>query len=86
MHLIYFLFSAICFIAAMFAPVNATGALILVLASLGFLFYGIWRLLKLRMGGRSEPVIAPLSADELRVLREKTEQNRTGNGPPASGA
>ena len=81
MHLIYFMFSAICFIAAVFAPVNATGALILILASLGFLFYGIWRLLKHRMGGRREPVIAPLSPDELRVLREKSEQNRTGNGP-----
>jgi hypothetical protein len=81
MHLIYFLFSAICFIAAVFAPVNATGALILILASLGFLFYGIWRLLKLRMGGRSTPVIAPLSPDELRVLREKSEQNRTGSTP-----
>ena len=85
MHLIYFMFSVICFIAAIFAPVNTTGVVILILASLGFLFYGIWRLLKLRMGERSDPVIAPLSADELRALREKTEQNRTGNGPPAPG-
>ena len=86
MHLIYFMFSAICFIAAVFAPVNATGALILILASLGFMFFGIWRLLKQRMGDRSEPVIAPLSPDELRVLREKSEQNRTGNGPSAPDA
>lgn len=86
MHILYFLISAVCFVAAMFAPVSPNGALALILAALGFLCFGVWRLLKQRMGGRSEPVIAPLSAEELRVLREKNEQNRTGNGPPAPGA
>lgn len=80
MHLIYFLLSVICFIAAIFAPVTAAGALILILACLAFLFYGIWRLLKLRMGDRSDPVIAPLSPEELRVMREKAEQNRIAGG------
>jgi hypothetical protein len=80
MHLIYFLLSVICFIAAIFAPVNTTGAMILILASLGFLFYGIWRLLKLRMGDRSDPVIVPLSPEELKVMREKAQQNKSTGG------
>lgn len=84
MHIIYFLSSAVLFIAAVFAPVNAAGAGILVLASLGFLCFGVWRLLRERMGGRIGPDIAPFSADELRQLREKAEQER--NGPQNPGA
>lgn len=81
MHLIYFLFSVICFIAAIFAPVNATGALVLILACLAFLFYGIWRLLKQRMGGRSDPIIAPLSPEELKVMRDKAQRDKSVGGP-----
>ena len=86
MHLIYFLFSVICFVAAVFAKVTPAGALILILASVAFLLYGIWRLLKLRMGERSDPVIAPLSTDELRIMREKAEQKRSAGGPQAPDA
>lgn len=86
MHLIYFLFSVICFVAAIFAPVNTTGALILILSSLGFLFYGIWRLLKQRMGDRSDPIIAPLSPEELKLMREKAQQNKSAQGPQAPDA
>jgi hypothetical protein len=86
MHLIYFLFSVICFVAAIFAPVSTTGALILILSSLGFLFYGVWRLLKLRMGDRSDPIIAPLSPEELKLMREKAQQNNAAKGPQAPDA
>ena len=84
MHLIYFLFSAVFFTAAIFAPVDAVGAGLLVLASIGFLCFGLWRLLRQRMGGRIGPDIAPFSAEELRQLREKAEQER--NGPQQPGA
>lgn len=84
MHIVYFLFSTVLFIAAVFAPVNAVGAGILVLASFGFLCFGIWRLLRERMGGRIGPDIAPFSADELRQLREKAERERNGPQNPVA--
>ena len=86
MHLIYFLLSVICFVAAIFAPVNTTGALILILASLAFLCYGIWRLLKLRLGERNDPIIAPLSPEELKLMRDKAQQNNSPQRPQAPDA
>jgi hypothetical protein len=86
MHLVYFLLSIICLIAAIFAPVNTTGAMILILASIGFLFYGIWRLLNLRLGNRRDPLYSPLSPEELKAMREKAQQNKSADRSQAPDA